>query len=279
MLLRKAHSETLSEDELEHFGTNWVLMTTDLRADGGPTPALFLINQATKRACVVSSWPSIPAVVEPQMPEDSFDPGSFFDCSKSSLQSPSTTIIQTSLAQQTDEVRFIDTHGYVSTMVSTETGLEWARFNDDGANEQELVEEIGVSFDTNDEFTVTGPYGPCIICEPPSGPSQRWLVSELVAVALEHGVRVLRSSVPTDAPDADSLARQRRMSSGEVVEVLYGENWLRGVLQAVNGEIAEIRCDVDTNGAITRAPLDRVRLAGFNLEESEAETEHVAGGY
>jgi len=122
------------------------------------------------------------------------------------------------------------------------------------------VEEIGVSFDAHDAFTITGPYGACTISDPLPGPAQRWLVNGMVAVALEHGVRVLSNGVASIALEDDLL--DGSLIEGDTVEVLYGEHWFKGVLQAVHGEVAHVRCDVDTNGAITIAQLDRVRLAG-----------------
>jgi len=65
------------------------------------------------------------------------------------------------------------------------------------------------------------------------------------------------------------------MSSGEIVEVKYKGNWLRGVLQAVQGEVAHVKCDVDEKGVITVAPLNRVRLADFDIEGPEPETEQL----
>jgi len=115
-------------------------------------------------------------------------------------------------------------------------------------------------------------------------------------LALEHGVRVQRSSTPTvmtpacaqaDHSDSENSeaslplagrARRRRMSSGDHVEVEYKGSWLRGVLQDLHGEVAHVKCDVDDNGIITVAPVDRVRLADFNIEGQE-ESEHRAKGF
>jgi hypothetical protein len=278
-LLRKARKDALDDDALAVFARNWVCLTTELHADTTPMPALFLINQSSHRACVVSSWPNVPATLAAQqVTQASFDPRSFFGCSKSAeSQTCTNTIIQTPLLQRAEEVSFVDTEGYACVMVSTDAGLAWARSRHDSEREERLVEDIGVSFDSNDEFTVTGPYGRCIINDPPPGPAQRWLVNGMVAVALEHGVRVSSSGVQRIALEDDLL--DNSLIAGDTVEVLWdGEHWLRGVLEAVDGAMAHIRCDVDTNGAITRAPLDRVRLAGLSLQGA-AENEHVPGGH
>jgi hypothetical protein len=272
-MLRKARKDTLDDDELALFARNWVCMTTELHTDTTPMPALFLINQSSHRACVVSSWPKVPVLAAQQSPQASFDPRSFFGCSKSAEPSTSSnTVMQTPLLQRAEEVSFVDTEGYASVMVSTDGRLAWARSRHDCVPDELLVEEIGVSFDANDEFTVTGPHGPCIINDPPAGPAQRWLVNGMVAVALEHGVRISSSGVQRIALEDDLL--DNSLIAGDTVEVLYGEHWLRGVLEAVDGAVAHIRCDVDTNGAITRAPLDRVRLAGV-----AAENEYVPGSH
>jgi len=121
-------------------------------------------------------------------------------------------------------------------------------------------------------------------------------VCGLVGLALDHGVRVQRSSTPTViAPSCDEaasdtsgspVARERSLSSlssGDHVEVKYKGNWLRGVLQDIQGEVAQIQCDVDDCGVITRAPLNRVRPsltdADFNIEGLEPESEHVTEGF
>jgi len=260
-LLRKARTDNMNEDELERFARHWVLMSTELHSDHGPIPAMWLINQSSHRACVVSSWPSIPAPIVQQIPEATpFDPGSFFGSSKSSQPPISSSICLTPLPQQPEQVSFVDREGYACTFVNADTGLAWARSREDSPCEHRLVEEIGVSFDAHDAFTITGPYGACTISDPLPGPAQRWLVNGMVAVALEHGVRVLSNGVASIALEDDLL--DGSLIEGDTVEVLYGEHWFKGVLQAVHGEVAHVRCDVDTNGAITIAQLDRVRLAG-----------------
>lgn len=277
-LLRKARTDTIDDDELERFARNWVLTTTELHTEATPMPALFLINQSSQRACVVSSWPKVPV---PQLPQaqTSFDPGSFF-CSIKPTESTmaSNCVWQTPLPQQAEEVSFVDTDGYACKMVSLEVGLAWERTRGDDAPEQRLVEEIGVSFDMMEQFTVSGPYGPCVINDPFPGPGQRWLVNGMVALALEHGIKVLSNGCRLPTDDMSDILDDH-LIAGDAVEVLYGEHWLRGVLQAVHGEIAHIRCDVDTNGAITRAPLDRVRPASLRFEGPEGEAEHVAGSH
>jgi hypothetical protein len=278
-ILEKARSCCIDDGELERFATEWVLMTTDLVQEATPIPAIFLVSRECQRACVISSWPCVPPA-QP-MPEATFDPNAFF--SSSGPPRPSM-LFDPPLPQPVEQVIFSDDEGYVSTMAYTEHGLEWIRHRKDSAPVRFLVEELGIVFDANEQFTVTGPHGPCVLTEPKPGPKQRWLVSGLVASALEHGVRVQRPSLPMRDSDESvgSPSSQQSMSSGDTVEVQYQGHWLRGVLQAVYGETAHVRCDVDTNGVITVAPLDRVRPAGRELETprrlyfGEAESEHIA---
>lgn len=52
-----------------------------------------------------------------------------------------------------------------------------------------------------------------------------------------------------------------KVASGDRVEVEYGGRWLPGVLQLVSGGVASVKCDVDSPGVITVAPLTSVRPA------------------
>lgn len=53
-----------------------------------------------------------------------------------------------------------------------------------------------------------------------------------------------------------------RLSRGDRVEVEYQGRWFAGVLQWVDGDVANVKCDVDSPGVMTVAPLTNVRLAG-----------------
>jgi len=281
------------------------LVTTDLVADNVATPALFLIHRESHKAIVVSAWPSI--AMEPQplpaapAPVATFDPGAFF--SRAPIPMPSPLLPSSS---NLPEVAFIDKDGSVSRLHCSsepEGGMLWTL---DGS-ETRPVEELGISFNMADQFTLQGPFGYATMADPMPGPMQRWLVCGLVALALEHGVRVQRSAIPTvEAPSCDveegessnessPVARSRRgsnlsccsnLSSGDHVEVQYKGSWLRGVLQDISGDVAQIQCDVDRCGVTTRAPLDRVRPlwsveGDFNIEFEglEAESEDFTKGF
>lgn len=277
-ILLKTRAERLEQDKFEAFADDWLLLTTDLVTDNVATPALFLIHNESQKAIVMSAWPSnISVALPPAPPVPFFDPAAFF-----SRLAPTPCATLPDITSR-PHVIFVGTNGLVSRLHSSE-GMLWTQ-----GLETRQVEELGVSFSITDQFTLTGPFGSCVISEPSPGPLQRCLVCELVTRALEHGVRVQRSSTPTHAElsceeaqsDGEFLppGRPRSMSSGDQVEVQYKGNWLRGILQDVNGELAHVKCDVDENGVITVAPLDRVRPADFNMEWSEADGEHFAESF
>jgi hypothetical protein len=276
-VLLKTRAERLELDKLEAFADDWLLVTTDLVTDNVATPALFLIHNQSQKAIVVSAWPSISVALPPAPPVAIFDPAAFFS---RPAPTPCVTLPDT---MGTGLCVFLGTDGLVSRLHSSECML-WSQ-----GLETRQVTELGVSFSITDQFTLTGPFGSCVISDPAPGPFQRFLVSGLVTLALEHGVRVQRSSTPTrtelSREEAQSdgefptPGRPRSMSSGDQVEVQYKGSWLRGILQDVKGELAHVKCDVDENGVITVAPLDRVRPADFNIECSEADGEHFAEGF
>eukprot|EP00931_Biecheleriopsis_adriatica_P054046 TRINITY_DN31771_c0_g1_i1.p1 TRINITY_DN31771_c0_g1~~TRINITY_DN31771_c0_g1_i1.p1 ORF type:complete len:333 (-),score=75.47 TRINITY_DN31771_c0_g1_i1:167-1165(-) len=51
------------------------------------------------------------------------------------------------------------------------------------------------------------------------------------------------------------------LSKGDLVEVEYEGTWFTGVLEGVEGDMANVKCDVDGPGVITVAPLKNVRPA------------------
>jgi len=162
------------------------------------------------------------------------------------------------------------------------------------------VKELGVRFSqVNEQFTLSGPFGFTVIAHPLPGQMQHWFVCRLVALALEHGVNVRRCSTPVrrntmsheetkvaapswedsqeaTAPSCDGVegsgpalvarhhARRMSWSSGDRVEVAQNGSWLQGVLQATQGEVAHVQCDVDESGVITVAPLESIRHGGIN---------------
>jgi len=54
---------------------------------------------------------------------------------------------------------------------------------------------------------------------------------------------------------------------GDRVEVEYEGNWFTGTLQSVEGDVANVKCDVDPPGVVTVAPLTSVRPARKRKEE------------
>lgn len=68
------------------------------------------------------------------------------------------------------------------------------------------------------------------------------------------------------APTSDADGRQN-ISMGSRVEVEYQGQWFAGVLQWVDGDIANVKCDVDSPGVITVAPLTNVRLAKTAMQK------------
>eukprot|EP00440_Ansanella_granifera_P005182 gb/GFBE01005621.1/.p1 GENE.gb/GFBE01005621.1/~~gb/GFBE01005621.1/.p1 ORF type:complete len:364 (+),score=63.74 gb/GFBE01005621.1/:1-1092(+) len=51
------------------------------------------------------------------------------------------------------------------------------------------------------------------------------------------------------------------VATGDRVEVEFEGQWFAGVLQWVDGDVANVKCDVDSPGIITVAPLNNVRPA------------------
>jgi len=292
-ILQKTASGLVGTEQIEEFADDWLLVTTDLVADSVATPALFLIHKQSQKAIVVSAWPNI-FVEQPaaQPVAACFDPATFFQ----QLPPPLPTSPEGMVGLSGEpEVSFIGREGTLSRLhCPAEGGMFWSI--DGGAGQGLLsrqVEELGVSFSLDEQFTIAGPFGFAVIADPMPGPMQRWLMCGLVALALDRGVRVHRSRTPTVAAPACAEAapscadaceegaesdsapvtfrRRRIMSSGDSVEVKYKGSWLKGVLQAVQGEMAHVKCDVDENGVITVAPLNRVRLADFDIESAEPE--------
>lgn len=60
---------------------------------------------------------------------------------------------------------------------------------------------------------------------------------------------------------ASATASSPQVSTGDRVEVEYEGQWFTGVIQWVDGDIANVKCDVDSPGVITVAPLTSVRPA------------------
>jgi len=281
-LLMSTHRGLLGPKQLEDFAENWLLVTTDLVADNVATPALFLIHKESQKAIVVAAWPNI--FVEPPPALASFDPSAFFSrtLTQPSAPLPSPQALPESLGEA---VVFIGKDGKESRLqCPAEGGMLWTL---DGVWSKP-VEELGVSFNMDEQFMLTGPFGYTVIADPVPGPMQRWMVSSLVALALDCGVRVQRSSTPmVPAPScgespmtsSDSLNSSMTMSEGDQVEVNYKGSWLRGILQAVQGEVAHVKCDVDANGVITVAPLDRVRLADFNIGSPKPESPQLTESF
>lgn len=72
------------------------------------------------------------------------------------------------------------------------------------------------------------------------------------------------SSSNSSCPTNSSLQAARlalSVSTGDRVEVEFEGEWFPGVLQWVDGEFANVKCDVDSPGVLTVAPLDCVRPA------------------
>lgn len=281
-ILSKMRSNRLRAEELEEFAEAWLLVTTELVAEGAATPALFLINKVTERAIVVSAWPTFPEPPAAAAPASApaFDPTAFFGQAPEACPPPATP------AAPARDVRFTGQDGFTSTLVCSEGGgMEWIVDCGDGEELCERIEELGVSFNIDDQFTLMGPLGYAIVADPAPGPEQRLLVSGLVAMALEQGVRVQRSSTPMVVPpSAPEPAPGRRpstssvsssLSTGDHVEVKYKGSWFRGVLQDLQGGVAHVNCDVDESGVITVAPIDSVRLVDFAREGHETECGQV----
>mmetsp|Transcript_62800 Transcript_62800/g.141857 ORF Transcript_62800/g.141857 Transcript_62800/m.141857 type:complete len:322 (-) Transcript_62800:221-1186(-) len=61
--------------------------------------------------------------------------------------------------------------------------------------------------------------------------------------------------------EAGAVAPRPQVSTGDRVEVEYEGQWFAGVIEWVDGDIANVKCDVDSPGVITVAPLTNVRPA------------------
>jgi hypothetical protein len=310
-ILHKTRRGLLGNEQLEEFGEDWMLVTTDLVADNVATPALFLINKHSQKAIVVSAWPNIFTEQQQQQQQlqqqgpnrvFGFDPNSFFTQPRPQylcppLSQPLLEFASSSACGQ-GEVLFKATDGSVNLFHSQpEGGLLWMQDCGDGQPESRAFEELGVSFCIDEQFTISGPFGVLDIEDPVPGPQQRWWVSMLVSLALDHGIRVQspprfaeaedeaqdeqspggRSTAASLQSEDQAPTRQTSRSSssswssGDQVEVKYKGQWLKGELQDVQGETARVKCDVDQDkqGLITLAPLDRIRAAGYPEAESE----------
>jgi hypothetical protein len=280
-IIRKTKLGFLTEDDLNTFSDDWLLVTTDLVAQNVATPALFLIHKEHQAGIVVSAWPHIFA--EPNLPGlgppvsppvGRFDANSFFDRES---RNPSTLFEPEATPFISGEVTFTahifhsddDLTGVVNRLHRSKEGdVLWTVKCEDGSDISKPVEELRVSFSLQDQFTLGGPFGHAVIVDPAPGVNQRWLVCGLVALALENGVPVQHNNEPTVAtPSSLSQSSGINMSSGDHVEVKYKGNWLKGILQDVQGAFARVKCDIDDNGVMTVAPLNRLRPA----QSAEAE--------
>jgi len=303
----------LGSDELEQFAEVWQLVTTDLaQADNVVTPALFMIHRESQKAIVVSSWPSVNVPEQPLPPTASFDPTAFFNqpvaqptplCA--SLEQYYTGAVGDIPPEQLDgsEVLFMGADGEVNKLsCPAEGGMVWTRDCGPLGVLCRPIQDIGVLFSqANEQFTLSGPFGFAVVAKPLPGQMQRWFVCGLVALALEHGVKVRRCVMPVRCnsaaledmevpascseedpassceevtPPTSRRARAVTWTSGERVEVQYNGSWFQGILQATQGEVAHVQCDVDESGVITVAPLESVRHADYNdhlTEECPAE--------
>jgi hypothetical protein len=275
-VLSKTRANRLPAQELNDFAENWLLVTTELLTDGVSTPALFLINKVTERAIVVSSWPTISVQPPPAAPAPAaFDPSAFFGRATATAPQPVQVQAVAPAPREASEVTFVGRDGCLSRLGCSEGGgMTWRVEREGFELRCERLEDLGVSFSIDDQFTLAGPIGYAVIADPPPGEAQRQLVSNLVALALEQGVQVQRNSLPTvvasssvEVPSCNSSsARPRSMSNGDKVEVKYQGAWFRGVLCALNGEVAHVNCDADEGGVITVAPIDSVRLVDFSRD-------------
>lgn len=78
--------------------------------------------------------------------------------------------------------------------------------------------------------------------------------------------------VPSFNPESHFRRLNGLPISGDRVEVEYEGHWFTGTLQSVEGEIANVKCDVDSPGVITVAPLTSVRHAWTRPEVNVART-------
>lgn len=303
-LLGNDELEQFAEDWL-------LVTTDLAQADNVVTPALFLIHKESQKAIVVSAWPSISVAEQPSPPTASFDPTAFFSRAAPILRPPlveqPTPLVEAaegdSSTQQLEEAEallFIGTAGEVNRLTCPAAGgMLWTRDCGPLGILSRPLKDLGVRFSqVNEQFTLSGPFGFTVVAKPLPGQMQRWFVCGLVALALEHGVSVRRCITPVrrnsaaleemevpascceeaPAPSCDeaepaSQRRDRSMSwtSGERVEVQYNGSWFQGVLQATQGEVAHVQCDVDESGVITVAPLESVRHADYNEHLTEGQ--------
>jgi len=69
------------------------------------------------------------------------------------------------------------------------------------------------------------------------------------------------AGVPECEAETDDARRPAQVSEGDRVEVRYDGKWFSGVVQRVEGNIANVQCDADEPGLITIVPLLHVRPA------------------
>mmetsp|Transcript_755 Transcript_755/g.1807 ORF Transcript_755/g.1807 Transcript_755/m.1807 type:complete len:329 (-) Transcript_755:539-1525(-) len=74
---------------------------------------------------------------------------------------------------------------------------------------------------------------------------------------------------------ASTETRRASVSMGDRVEVEFEGQWFSGVLQWVDGDTANVKCDVDSPGVITFAPLTSVRPAKTSLDEQPILSRHM----
>jgi len=90
-----------------------------------------------------------------------------------------------------------------------------------------------------------------------------WPAVEFDQTCFDPVAHFSQAPIVWPAEPSDAVSAAEPVTTGDFVEVEVDGEWCAGVLQAVDGEVANVQCDDDAPGVTTLAPLARVRPAAL----------------
>lgn len=223
LLAARAGGNQVSDVVLQQLADSWEIVGAEVVSAGGnPEPAIFLVHRTTSEAMIVAQWPVVDFGPRCGAASSSaFDPQQHF----TRLAEPGTPALK-----------------------------------------NPVFPPPCVPSDSQKPPAATLPPPPAKELAP-SPPQQMALTSSQSMLRQENSQAVLASEVMSGLNaitrgEAGSQALPRpNVNTGDRVEVKYQGQWLIGVLERVDGDMAKVKCDEDRPWIITVAPLTSVRPA------------------
>eukprot|EP00933_Yihiella_yeosuensis_P036482 TRINITY_DN30238_c0_g1_i1.p1 TRINITY_DN30238_c0_g1~~TRINITY_DN30238_c0_g1_i1.p1 ORF type:complete len:398 (-),score=84.25 TRINITY_DN30238_c0_g1_i1:119-1312(-) len=211
----------LDDSKVRELSATWELVGTEVvsAAIGEAEPAIFLVHKETSQAVVVAKWPSMEVVSN--LNESSADA----HCAGEPVIPPFDPV-------QHFAVKEVEGNPNPTLLTSRRLEVE------------EAVERLA---------------------------ELKRQVFDLVGSTEDGATSVPSKPLPTAGRPAEKrsvrwsglqpqVERARSMSEGDRVEVEFQGQWFSGtLLEVVEGDMAQVKCDVDSPGIVTVAPLAAVR--------------------